>query len=63
MRASFFPFDVSDIDASIERESALRADARRTQTLRAKAWAQGFAEAARNPADAATWLEMFEDKS
>lgn len=63
MRASFFPFDTTDIDASIERESSLRADARRAQTLRSKAFAQGFAEAARNPADAAAWLEMFEDKS
>lgn len=55
-------FDTSDVDAGIALERELRAAARRSQTLRSRAYAQGFAEAARNPADAAAWLETFEEK-
>lgn len=63
MGARLGVFDVSDVDASIARERDLRGEARRCQTLRARAFAQGFAEAARNPLDAAAWLEVFEEKA
>ena len=56
-------FDTTDVDAAIARERDLRTAARRAQTLRSRAWAQGFAEAARNPLDAAEWLATFEEKA
>lgn len=58
-----FAFDVSDIDATIERETALRAEARRLQSLRSRSFAQGYRAAAESPGDAAAWLELFEEKS
>ena len=57
------PFDTSDVDAAIERERDYEREVRDLQSLRARAWAQGFAEAARNPADAAAWRETFEERA
>lgn len=56
-------FDFSDVDASLAREREFQAQARKALTLRARAYAQGFAEAARNPDDAAAWVGVFEEKA
>ena len=56
-------FDLSDVEAVFERERALIASVRKLQLLRAKAFARGYAAAAEDPASAALWLEVFEEKS
>ena len=56
-------FDTSDIDAAIQRERDNNRQLRESQTLRSKAFAQGFRAAAEDPEGAAEWLEMFSEKA
>lgn len=56
-------FDTSDVDASIARHRDDQRQLRQSQTLRSKAFAQGFRAAAEDPEGAQQWLTLFEEKS
>lgn len=56
-------FDVSDVDAAIERSRDDDRQFRTMKILKAKAFAQGFCAAAEDPEGAQIWLELFEEKA
>ena len=51
-------FDLSDVDAAIERSRDDDRQLRTMQTLKSKAFAQGFRAAAEDPEGAQMWLEL-----
>lgn len=58
-----YGFDTSDVEAMLTRERDNARQLRSNQTLRSKAFAQGYRAAAEDPEGAKMWLELFEEKS
>lgn len=57
------PFDLTDVDATDARERELRAQVTNLQTLRSRAFAQGFVECLDQGATAEEWRELYAGKA
>jgi len=57
------PFDLTDVDAVVARESELRDQVVNLQVLRSRAFAQGFVECLEQGATAEEWRALYAEKA